>query len=244
MNMHTLHNLQEAYLDVYALDEAEGSYGLTPKAAKAFRALYIERARGRGTRKSTEAARIHDRRVNDPDVGHTGRKSPRPVVDGTYRKGMTQSDRDIARQVGSGYADPDDVYFGPQSDGPTGSLPKGKKLTRQRKTGVSVESYDVYDIILSHLLDEGYADCLGSAEIILENMSDEWLEDILNEAEKIAPYEKMIEKSNKLASGKSKSGHHRSAKIYTALRDLSNKYASSGDREKEKASARIHTKLM
>ena len=41
------------------------------------------------------------------------------------------------------------------------------------------EQADLYDIILSHLLDEGYAETLGSAEIILENMSDEWIEDIM-----------------------------------------------------------------
>lgn len=33
--------------------------------------------------------------------------------------------------------------------------------------------------ILEYLMQEGYADCLGSAEIIFENMSDEWLDDIL-----------------------------------------------------------------
>jgi hypothetical protein len=40
--------------------------------------------------------------------------------------------------------------------------------------------YD-YSLFLSHLINEGYADCLGSAEIILENMSDEWLNEIVEE---------------------------------------------------------------
>lgn len=38
---------------------------------------------------------------------------------------------------------------------------------------------DIYDAIISHLLDEGYVDCLGSAEIILENMSDKWFCEIM-----------------------------------------------------------------
>jgi|LakMenE01Jun11ns_1017448.scaffolds.fasta_scaffold9934004_2 hypothetical protein len=34
--------------------------------------------------------------------------------------------------------------------------------------------YDLYDIILSHLLDEGYADTQQAAECIMVNMSEEW----------------------------------------------------------------------
>jgi hypothetical protein len=38
------------------------------------------------------------------------------------------------------------------------------------------DSYDLYDIILSHLLDEGYADTEQAAEAIMVNMSEEWRE--------------------------------------------------------------------
>jgi len=41
------------------------------------------------------------------------------------------------------------------------------------------EQVELYDIILSHLLDEGYADTLDSAEAILENMSEDWIESII-----------------------------------------------------------------
>jgi hypothetical protein len=41
------------------------------------------------------------------------------------------------------------------------------------------EQYDLYDIILSHLLDEGYADTQQAAEAIMVNMSEEWREDIV-----------------------------------------------------------------
>lgn len=47
------------------------------------------------------------------------------------------------------------------------------------------EDYDVYDVVLSHLLDEGYADSVESAETIMVNMSEDWrdsiLEDLINE---------------------------------------------------------------
>ena len=42
-------------------------------------------------------------------------------------------------------------------------------------------SYDLYDIILSHLLDEGYADTNENALVIMANMSEEWRENILTE---------------------------------------------------------------
>ena len=41
------------------------------------------------------------------------------------------------------------------------------------------EETDIYDIILSHLLDEGYADTQEAAEAIMVNMSEEWREDIV-----------------------------------------------------------------
>ena len=43
------------------------------------------------------------------------------------------------------------------------------------------ESYDIYDIILSHLLDEGYCNTVEAAEVLMVNMSEEWREDILDE---------------------------------------------------------------
>jgi hypothetical protein len=47
------------------------------------------------------------------------------------------------------------------------------------------EQADLYDIILSHLLDEGYAETVESAEAIMVNMSEDWryhiLEEVLDE---------------------------------------------------------------
>jgi len=43
------------------------------------------------------------------------------------------------------------------------------------------EETDLYDIILSHLIDEGYADTEQTAEAIMVNMSEEWKEIIVVE---------------------------------------------------------------
>ena len=58
---------------------------------------------------------------------------------------------------------------------------------RNKRTGSNIEpiftrrheSYDLYDIILSHLIDEGYADTQEAAERIMVNMSEEWRESIV-----------------------------------------------------------------
>ena len=60
------------------------------------------------------------------------------------------------------------------------------------------EQTDLYAIILSHLIDEGYADTEQAAEAIMVNMSEDWresiVEEVLDEGEKPFPYEKVKEK--------------------------------------------------
>jgi hypothetical protein len=44
------------------------------------------------------------------------------------------------------------------------------------------EDVDLYDLVLEHLLDEGFADTEEAATVIMANMSEEWREEILDEA--------------------------------------------------------------
>ena len=44
---------------------------------------------------------------------------------------------------------------------------------------LNAEEVDIYDIILSHLLDEGYAETPEAAEAIMVNMSEDWRNSIL-----------------------------------------------------------------
>jgi hypothetical protein len=73
----------------------------------------------------------------------------------------------------------------------------GNRLMRSDKQGIK-DSYDLYDIILSHLLDEGYAETQEQAEAIMVNMSEEWRESIC-EGLKPRPEEKMQNKIRKNA---------------------------------------------
>lgn len=41
------------------------------------------------------------------------------------------------------------------------------------------EDLDIYDLVLDHLLDEGYCDDVESAEVIMANMGEEWVDEII-----------------------------------------------------------------
>jgi hypothetical protein len=43
------------------------------------------------------------------------------------------------------------------------------------------ENYDAYDLVLSHLIDEGYANTYEAAEVIMVNMSEDWRQSIISE---------------------------------------------------------------
>jgi hypothetical protein len=53
--------------------------------------------------------------------------------------------------------------------------------TRRRRTNLNDVQVreDIYDTILSHLIDEGYAESVEQAEVIMVNMSEEWRESIM-----------------------------------------------------------------
>jgi len=53
-------------------------------------------------------------------------------------------------------------------------------LTPNERKQLNME-FDFYDLVLSHLLDEGYADTNENALVIMANMSEDWRENILTE---------------------------------------------------------------
>ena len=62
------------------------------------------------------------------------------------------------------------------------------------KLGEEVQRDDLFDVVLEHLVVEGYADTNQEAIVIMANMSEEWIQDILDnldEAHKDLPTEKM-----------------------------------------------------
>jgi hypothetical protein len=136
-------NMSEEWRE--SIVEAEGSYGQTPTARKAYGDLANKRRetpasefskRGEKTQK-VKSAQKHFDRTGNPDAGNRGKKSTKPSWHSYQRQGMTQKDRTNLRgQSEYGHIGHDPDYHG--SSGP-GSKPKGKKLERQRKTGVSAD---------------------------------------------------------------------------------------------------------
>lgn len=61
------------------------------------------------------------------------------------------------------------------------TLRRQARERRGKDTREFGEEYDLYDMVLSHLLDEGYADTIEDAEVIMVNMSEEWVDVIVEE---------------------------------------------------------------
>ena len=65
---------------------------------------------------------------------------------------------------------------------------------RRLKRNLNKEEVDIYDVILSHLIDEGYASTEEAATAIMVNMSEDWRDSVV-EAYKDLPADKMIRKA-------------------------------------------------
>jgi hypothetical protein len=188
MDINNLKGLMEAYSEVYApeqIDEAEGSYGQTPKARQAMGKLAIARRekpaseysqKGEKTKKVKEIEK-HTRRIdNGPDVGNRGKKSTKPRHSGFLGKSgrgkMDQERRDYARDSAVEYT------AGGHKPGPGTVTKNPKKLRKQKAMGEIGEQFDIFDVVLEFLQVEGYAETLEEAEWIMANELD--AEDITN----------------------------------------------------------------
>ena len=65
---------------------------------------------------------------------------------------------------------------------PINTTPKGTPTKKEQERKINQnQSFDLFDIIKGHLLDEGFADTEEAALAIMTNMSEEWREQILDE---------------------------------------------------------------
>jgi hypothetical protein len=173
MDAQELRNLHEAYMDVYQeLDEAltgsrlerakEKMQGLSRKDPKAKDLKRVAGSQEGSNRGDTVPGNLPQDKSNTTlPTGRGGR--------GLKGRGKTVNRAPYGAPLGSG----------------TGQSDRGRGNKATRRSGGDVEdtrydeSYDLYDIILSHLLDEGYADTEQAAEAIMVNMSEEWMGSII-----------------------------------------------------------------
>ena len=91
-----------------------------------------------------------------------------------YAKRMTGP---LAREYGSRHAA--EVTRVVKGAGEPQAVTYPRKGSKVSKEIIRKEHVDVYDVVLSHLLDEGYANTVDAAEAIMVNMSEQWIESIL-----------------------------------------------------------------
>jgi hypothetical protein len=161
MDAQELRNLQEAYLEV-VIGEGKVEWdnpkrhlpsGLTP------------REKNRAKRISTG--------VENPNIKPSEKKLER------YGKLKIAHDDEKGKKVPRNKRH----HFSQFDTGPFVSDPVSKRREQKNKLKdlkeLVKEDFDLYDIILSHLLDEGYADTEQAAEAIMVNMGEEWRESIV-----------------------------------------------------------------
>ncbi len=152
MDSKDIRNLQEAYNSVYELDEVRGGGRIDPVSD-------MSGIGERGARSPKDAGLL---------MSPLDRAKAR--ANALTKKGNTKQ----ANQINSRFVKPTERAVNRSLLAATNA--KHAEKTRLMKSN---EQVDLYDLVLSHLLDEGYADTNENALVIMTNMSEEWRESIL-----------------------------------------------------------------
>jgi len=186
MNSQQIRNLQEAYLGVY--DNLDEAYTPGPTQAEI-------RSKEKEQREKQVAAA-----AEQPGWGHKDKFNSdwklRAVPSSTSKRkdGTVETVSQTMNREAPYKTRPFSPLFTKQgsrtasavtraTEGPgepqSVTMPRKTKPSREiiRHTNINA-SYDLYDLILSHLLDEGYAETVEAAESIMVNMSEDWRESI------------------------------------------------------------------
>jgi hypothetical protein len=173
MNSQDYRNLQEAYLNVYQeIDEAFKPLP-TEKLDNKIKKLAVSSDSDSGTRQGN-IGRVRS------NIGKSQKTKSFGSTESAKRKSAKHHAKSYLRQhpySTQDTKDKPDLYtrsVGYYID--RGEDAKKKHIQRMNK-----EQVDLYDIILSYLLDEGYAETQEAAEVMMVNMSEEWREEILDE---------------------------------------------------------------
>jgi hypothetical protein len=172
-----------------------------------------------------------------PQTGSTGR----PLVGGIERRTPTRAEMDAAKAYRTPAATTGTLgaataaaskpaAFSPSSSTPTPTptptptsaaptptpTPAApKKTPLQQRLNMS---FDPFDVVIGHLLDEGYADTEEAALAIMANMSGEWRQSIIEAGENIGPEPKTV--GGKERDPNVKSGSHKGKKYGERQTDM------------------------
>lgn len=154
MDAQYFRSLQEAYMEVFENQQLDEGYKELP----------ADKMRGQIIKQSASGTkRAFLSRFRGQKGTTAGNVEDAKATRSLNRAKKMQGEIEKREKLGS------DFYRGPR---------EGRARANKRRGGMK-EGYDYYDIILSHLLDEGYAETLEAAEAIMVNMSEEWRDSIL-----------------------------------------------------------------
>ena len=188
MDAQDLHNLSEAYREVYdnIMEREDSPYEKASDAALDARYGYgratgDKRSFGRAANRASAAAMLKRLRRDRDEGRSTSRESGADAVhQGWAHTARTSSDQTPekkerrAKLADTSYSNlPDDEK---EKDRVSADA---VRAVYNRNKSTKKEEVDIYDIILSHLLDEGYAETPEAAEVIMVNMSEEWRNSII-----------------------------------------------------------------
>ena len=188
-----IRNLQEAYLDVYYEDRDPGVKPYRPGMTGA-----ETRADARQAAKKKEASSASGyggpEKFKKPDDKIT---KPGTEVPAPKKGGYGRISRVIPHGIGA-HKDKITSRISTITNRDPGA-PKSQRLSPEEKKKpsreiVRKEQVDLYDIILSHLLDEGYAETPEAAETIMVNMSEDWRESILEATDGVSSTDSAADK--------------------------------------------------
>jgi len=206
MNSQELRNLQESYIDVYnnIMEKEDSPYEKASDAALDSRYGYgratgDKHSFGRAANRSSAAAALRALRRGERSGSGTSTEAGSDAVhQGWARTAKTSADQTPEKKERRAKL----------ADTPYSNLPNDEK-EKDRVSFNAVRavynnrknlnnSYDLYDLILSHLLDEGYAETVEAAESIMVNMSEDWRESIC-EGYKERPVSRMNKQARRIA---------------------------------------------
>ena len=173
MDAQDFRSLQEAYMEVYSVDEGLGS---------AIKRVFGGKKETETPKPESRGAELRRRYNVGPERSDTSAK--RQILNRS-RARAERDERDYggsiySRSVADKSKAAHEKYLkaGYSKYGASDARGSGNKA-RRRAAALQREEYDLYDIILSHLLDEGYAETPEAAEAIMVNMSEEWRQSII-----------------------------------------------------------------
>jgi len=180
MDSQQVRNLQEAYLGVYNdLDEAytpgptQAEIRSKEKEQRAKQVAAAAKQPGYGDKPSTDWKLS----ATPSTVDRKGRTvSQRMNAEKPYVKRMTG---EMDRKYGSRQAAEVTRTIEGPGEPQSVTYPRKTKPSREIVRKNLNNSYDLYDLILTHLLDEGYAETVEAAESIMVNMSEDWRNSII-----------------------------------------------------------------